>query len=120
MITLYGIKNCDSVKKARRWLESNGIAYSFHDFHSDGLEAQLFDRWLQEIGWQQLLNRRGATWRGLPERVRAEVGAATARQLMLDNPTLIKRPLLDLGAERRPGFDASAYQQYFSAHAARK
>jgi Spx/MgsR family transcriptional regulator len=120
LITLYGIKNCDGVKKARRWLDANGILYTFHDFRSHGLEPCLLDSWLQELGWQQLLNRRGTTWRLLPEQVRGGVDAGAARQLMLDNPVLIKRPLLDLGDERRLGFDESMYQQFFSARAGRQ
>ena len=93
LITLYGIKNCASVKEARRWLDSNGVDYEFHDFRVQGLDAKQLDGWLQALGWEALLNRRGTTWRRLPEALRVNISAAAARKLMLEHPALIKRPL---------------------------
>lgn len=111
MLTLYGIKNCDTVKKARAWLERNGIAYRFHDFRSDGLDAKLLQRWTDQLGWEALLNRRGTTWRNLPESTRATVDAVRAQKLMLEQPALIKRPVLDDGKVSSVGFREAEYQQ---------
>ena len=114
MITLYGIKNCDSVKKARHWLDSNGVEYEFHDFRIQGLDPKQLDGWLRELGWEALLNRRGTTWRRLPEVLKADMSTAAARKLMLEHPALIKRPLLH--AQRVGtllGFVEAEYRQYF-------
>lgn len=109
MTILYGIKNCDTVRKARRWLDENGVAYQFHDFRADGLTKQLASAWLKEMDWTVLINRRGTTWRKLPEKTREEVDAESALALMLDNPTIIKRPLLDTGSHRHVGFSVDDY-----------
>lgn len=113
--TLYGIKNCDTLKKARRWLEENQIAYRFHDYRADGLDRTLLDRFIAELGWEALLNTRGTTWRKLDEAVRASiVNADTAATLMLEMPAIIKRPLLCApGKPLLPGFSDSGYQRYF-------
>ncbi len=115
-ITLYGIKNCDTIKKARRWLETHDIAYCFHDYRADGLEPELMERFIDELGWQPLLNTRGTTWRGLDESLKATiVDADSAAALMLAHPALIKRPLL--WAPLKPmllGFNESVYHQFFS------
>ena len=111
VITLYGIKNCDTMKKARRWLDDNGVAYRFHDYRVDGLDRRQLRRWVDELGWETLLNRRGTTWRALPEPVRETLDAAGAVKLMLDNPAVIKRPLLDTGKRRLVGFDPEIYRQ---------
>lgn len=111
MITLYGIKNCDSVKKARRWLEAQDLAYRFHDLRLDGLEPALLERWVEALGWERLLNRRGTTWRRLAEHERQGLDAARAAALMLREPTLIKRPVIDTGAELLVGFDADVYRE---------
>ncbi|MGL9773740.1 MAG: ArsC family reductase [Sodalis sp. (in: enterobacteria)] len=87
-VTLYGIKNCDTVKKARRWLDERQAPYRFHDYHSDGLDADLLQRFIDQLGWQPLLNTRGNTWRKLSESQRAAA-------LMLSQPTMIKRLLLE-------------------------
>ena len=109
MITLYGIPSCDTVRKARRWLEERGVVYRFHDFRKHGLGAELLRQWVVELGWEVLLNRRGLVWRTLPERLRAEVDEARAVQLMLDNSTIIKRPVLDTGERRIVGFSENRY-----------
>lgn len=94
MVTLHGLRNCDKVRAARRWLEERGVEYRFHDFREPGLDpAQLAD-WCRTLGWEQLLNRRGATWRSLPDAHKNGVDEARAQALMLEFPALIKRPLL--------------------------
>lgn len=111
MITLYGIKNCDTVKKARKWLDDHGIEYRFHDFRMDGLTKKQLQVWVRELGWEPLLNRRGTTWRKQPDTVRDNIDEASAVALMLQEPAIIKRPVLDLGKERRVGFSASDYAE---------
>jgi len=110
MTILYGIKNCDTVKKARRWLDEHGVAYRFHDFRADGVDAKHLRRWTRQLGWQIVLNRRGTTWRGLPETQRDKIGdAASAVSAMLAHPALIKRPVLEIDDEVHVGFDAADY-----------
>ena len=108
-ITLYGIPNCDTVKKARKWLEANGIDYRFHDFRKDGLDAKQLKRWTDALGWETVLNRKGTTWRQLPEDARNAVDAKSAAKLMLEQPTLIKRPVLEQGNNVRCGFSETEY-----------
>jgi len=96
-VVLYGIspKNCDTIKKARRWLEAHQIAYQFHDYRADGLDRELLNTFIAELGWEALLNTRGTTWRKLDEAVRAGINNAdAAAALMLEMPAIIKRPLL--------------------------
>ena len=109
-ITLYGIPNCDTVKKARKWLEANGIDYRFHDFRKDGLDAKQLNQWINTLGWETVLNRKGTTWRQLPEEVRNSINAKSAAQLMLEQPTLIKRPVLEQGGTVCCGFSETEYQ----------
>lgn len=116
LITLYGIKNCDSVKKARLWLAQNTLDYTFHDFRVQGLAPALLDAWLREIGWERLLNRRGMTWRQLPETLKAKVDVNAARGLMLAHPTLIKRPVLAFAGSHLVGFADATYREFFSQH----
>ncbi len=108
-VTMYGIKNCDTVKKARRWLEENGIGYRFHDFRQDGLDSKQANAWLRELGSDQLVNRRGTTWRNLPDAEKGRLNAA----LLVQYPALIKRPLLDTGKIRHLGFSPSDYREIF-------
>ncbi len=110
MITLYGIKNCDSVRKARRWLESGEVKYQFHDLRTDGVEPSLLQDWIEQLGWEKLLNRRSTTWRQLPDNEKTELDARKAAALMLQHPTLIKRPLLDNGSRCLAGFDQQSWQ----------
>jgi Spx/MgsR family transcriptional regulator len=105
MIVVYGLKNCDSVRKARQWLAGEGIAHRFHDFRADGLARAIVARWVAELGWPALVNRRSATWRKLDEVDRAIKDDAAAVALMTRHPALIKRPLFDLGSRRLVGFD---------------
>ena len=104
MITIYGIKNCDTCAKARKWLTAEGIEHRFHDFRVDGLDQETVAGWAAELGWEVLLNRRGTTWRKLPDAEREDVDGNSAAKLMTDNPTLIKRPVFDLGPSRVVGF----------------
>ena len=111
MLTLYGIKNCDTVKKARQWLEAQGIEYRFHDFRKDGLDLSLLERWEAELGWEALLNKRGTSWRKLEESQREGVDRAKALGLMLAQPSLIKRPVLETGTKTLIGFIPEEYSK---------
>lgn len=114
MITLYGIKNCDTVKKARAWLDAHGVDYRFHDFRADGLDEKQLRAWVRELGWDTLINRRGTTWRKLPEKTRENIDEAGAIRVMLSEPAIIKRPVLDLGKERKVGFKPAEYEALFA------
>ncbi len=111
MVELYGIRNCDTMKKARAWLDGHGIAYHFHDYQRDGLDAARLRGWVDELGWEALVNRRGTTWRKLPEAVREQMDSAAAIRVMLEQPSIIRRPLLDTGEVRHPGFSEADYQR---------
>jgi len=113
VFTLYGIKNCDTMKKAMKWLDDAGISYHFHDYKKEGLPEALLDSWLKQHEWDELINRRGTTWRKLDESTRETMDTASARAVMLDNPSIIKRPLLDTGSERIIGFKADDYEARF-------
>lgn len=110
MTTLYGIPNCDTVKKARTWLAANDIAYTFHDFRKDGLTPDMIDIWLSHLDWDVLLNRRSTTWRGLDADVKNNIDLELAKSVMLDHPTLIKRPVLETDNGVMVGFKAEMYQ----------
>lgn len=110
MVTLYGISNCDTIRKARRWLDEQGVEFRFHDYRKDGLEREQLSGWADELGWQALLNRRGTTWRKLPEADREGIDRDSAIALMLAQPAMIKRPLLDTGTTRLLGFDEQQYK----------
>ncbi len=110
-ITLYGIPNCDTVKRARAWLGEQGLAHQFHDFKKQGVPESRLDAWLASLGWEVLLNRRGTTWRQLDPALQAGVtDAASARALMLKNPSVIKRPVVEWpGGHLSVGFDVQAW-----------
>jgi arsenate reductase len=114
-ITIYGIKNCDTMKKARSWLDSRGVAYAFHDYKASGLERKRLERWCRELGWDTLLNRAGTTFRKLPDADKQGLDAAKAMALMLAQPSLVKRPVLDLGSRLLVGFRPELYQNAVSA-----
>lgn len=114
MITLYGIPNCDTMKKARSWLDENGIAYKFHDFKKAGLDKDLLLAWIKAVGWETLLNRRGMMWRKLDEETKSNIDEASAVRVMLDNPSIIKRPVLDTSKAIHVGFDTEDYKSIFS------
>lgn len=110
MITLYGIPNCDTVKKARTWLTAQGIDYTFHDFKKQGVPEAEVDRWLKSVPWETLVNRKGTTWRQLDEATRAAVvDAASAKALMLTQASVIKRPVVQWADGVTVGFDAAAW-----------
>ena len=111
--TLYGIPNCDTVKRARAWLTAHGVAHTFHDFKKSGVPDAALDRWLAATGWERLLNRKGTTWRKLDPATQAAVtGAATARMLMLAQTSVIKRPVVDWpDGTVSVGFDEAVFSQ---------
>lgn len=110
---LFGLANCDRCKRARAWLESEGIEYDFHDFRKSGLEPKVLDYWLKETGYEALLNRRGTTWRGLPDADKNALNPSKARKLMLAHTSLIKRPVLQVGAAVIVGFTSAQYDVVF-------
>ena len=113
MITLYGIPNCGSVKKARDWLESQNIAYEFHDFKKAGFDKDTITGWMRHVSWEVLVNKKGTTWRGLPDAAKASVTTASgATQLMMANPSVIKRPVLCKGKTVLVGFDPDSYEEH--------
>lgn len=111
MITMYGISHCDTIKKARRWLEKNSIDYHFHDYRKDGLTKEQLSRWSDTLSWDALLNRRGTTWRKLPEDIKSTIDPVSAITVMLDNPAMIKRPLLVIGEQITLGFQPEQWQK---------
>ncbi len=111
MVTLYGIPNCGTVKKARAWLAARGIDYRFHDFKRDGLPHPLLRAWVEELGWEALINRQGTTWRKVPPEQGAGLDEDSAIRLMLASPSIIRRPVLDTGNARHLGFSEPLYQE---------
>jgi arsenate reductase len=115
-ITIYGIKNCDTMKKARAWLDSHGIAYAFHDYKAAGIDRMRLEAWSKQVGWETLLNRAGTTFRALSEEQKQGLDAAKAIALMLEQPSMIKRPVLDLGGGKLlVGFKPDAYAAALAA-----
>jgi arsenate reductase len=108
-IAIYGIKNCDTMKKARTWLDDHGIAYRFHDYKTEGIERERLVRWVKEVGWEALLNRAGTTFRKLDDADKEKLGETKAIALMLAQPSMIKRPVLDLGGKLLVGFKSEIY-----------
>jgi arsenate reductase len=117
MVKLYGIANCNTVKKARMWLDQHHAEYYFHDFKKHGLESNLAQCWLQQVGWEKLINRSGLTWRGLSmEQKQAVTNNVSALPLMLEKSSVIKRPLLEQNNKLlHIGFDEASYQQIFNS-----
>jgi Spx/MgsR family transcriptional regulator len=115
-ITIYGIKNCDTMKKARSWLEKHGVDYDFHDYKTAGVEPERLEKWERKVGWETLLNRAGTTFRKLPDKDKAGLDAKKAMALMLKQPSMIKRPVLDLGGGKLlVGFSPELYSKSVSA-----
>lgn len=110
-VTLYGIPNCDTVKKARTWLEGRGIAYAFHDYKKSGVDADLLKAWAGEVGWETLLNRAGTTFRKLPDADKADLDEAKAISLMVAQPSLIKRPVVTGAGSLLVGFKPERYAE---------
>ena len=111
-VTVYGIPNCGSVKKARDWLDEQGIAYDFHDFKKAGIDKDTIAGWMKQVSWEVLVNRKGTTWRGLPDAVKdAVTNATSATRLMMENPSVIKRPVICKGMTVLVGFDTDLYEE---------
>lgn len=108
-ITIYGIKNCDTMKKARGWLDSHGVEYGFHDYKTEGIAKERLRQWSDEVGWETLLNRAGTTFRKLPDADKEGLNERKALALMLAQPSMIKRPVLDLGGKLLVGFKPELY-----------
>src|SRR5262249_20029008 len=108
-VTIYGIKNCDTMKRARAWLDAHGVAYGFHEYKTEGIDRGRLEAWAREVGWDTLLNRAGTTFRKLPDKDKDGLTEKKAIALMLDQPSMIKRPVLDLGGRRLVGFTPEAY-----------
>lgn len=112
-VTIYGIKNCDTMKKARAWLDAHGVAYAFHDYKASGIDAARLQEWSGKVGWELLLNRAGTTFRKLSDTEKADIDAAKALTLMRAQPSLIKRPVLDVDGTLLVGFKPEAYEKQF-------
>jgi arsenate reductase len=112
-VTIYGIKACDTMKKARAWLDDHGVAYQFHDYKAAGIDRARLESWAGQVGWEVLLNRAGTTFRKLPEADKQGVDAAKAIDLMLSHPSMIKRPVLEAGDRLLVGFKPDAYAAAF-------
>lgn len=114
MTIIYGIKNCDTMKKAFTWLQQQGLDYQFHDYKKQPLSAELLDKFMAKLDWQDLINTRGTTWRKLPEEVRNNLDQASAKRIILENNSIVKRPLLVHQGQYHLGFKAEHYQAIFS------
>lgn len=110
-IHVYGIPNCDTVKKARRWFDERAVSYVFHDFKKEGLALETLSRWEKSLGWETLINRKGTTWRQLPDAKKNVTDSSAARSLMLENLSLIKRPVVETAHGLSVGFDESRFEQ---------
>ena len=112
-VTIYGIKSCDTMKKARTWLDNQGVAYTFHDYKAEGADKASLERWSKEVGWEVLLNRAGTTFRALPDKDKTDLNEKKAIALMLAQPSMIKRPVLDVGGKLLVGFKPENYAATF-------
>jgi arsenate reductase len=112
-VTIYGIKNCDTMKKARVWLDKRGVAYSFHDYKTEGVAKSDLETWAKQVGWEALLNRAGTTFRKLPDKDKENITEKKAVALMLEQPSMIKRPVLDIGGKITVGFRPEIYERLF-------
>ncbi len=113
-VTIYGIKNCDTMKKARAWLDEHGVAYTFHDYKAQGIDSTRLESWSRDVSWETLLNRAGTTFRKLPEADKADIDKRKAIALMIAQPSVIKRPVLDVGGRLLVGFKPELYAQTFA------
>lgn len=116
IMTLYGIRNCDTMHKARAWLDQHKIEYAFHDYKTAGIDAARLQCWCTELGWETLLNRAGTTFRKLPDADKQGLTERKAIALMLAQPSMIKRPVLDLGKQRLVGFKPEVYERALRAN----
>ncbi|HXW19853.1 MAG TPA: ArsC family reductase [Roseiarcus sp.] len=111
LTTIYGVKNCDTMKKARAWLDGRGLAYVFHDYKAKGIDRAKLAGWAERVGWETLLNRSGTTFRNLPEAAKARLTEAKAIALMIEQPSMIKRPMLEAGGKLLVGFKPESYAE---------
>ena len=114
MIKLFGIPNCDTIKKAKKWLEQSNIEYTFHDYRKDGVNSEMVNNFCQQLDWQQVLNKRGTTYRQLDDATKENLNAESAVALLVEQPAMIKRPILEKNGEFHLGFKADQYQSIFS------
>ena len=112
-VTIYGIRNCDTMKKARAWLDARGVAYRFHDYKAEGIDAASLTRFVGALGWEAVLNRAGTTFRALPDADKQDLDAARAIALMQAQPSMIKRPILDREGALTAGFKPEIYETLF-------
>ncbi len=112
MVTVYGIKNCDTVRKALKWLEAQGVEHTFHDFRKDGLDEQTVVRWVEALGWESVLNKRSTTWKQLSDMDKSNLDGPKAVALMVANPTLIKRPVFDGNGLILNGFNTDVQARF--------
>ena len=112
MLTVYGIKSCDTCRKARKYLADKNIEFRFHDLRDDGLDIQMLERWTQRIGWERLLNKQSLTWRKIPEVDRNDMSRDKALATMIDNPTLIKRPVIETKKFIAVGFSEKRFGDF--------
>ena len=110
-VTIYGIKNCDTMKKARAWLDLRGVVYAFHDYKTAGIERGMLERWAKKAGWETLINRAGRTFHALPEKDQQDITEKKAIALMAAQPSMIKRPVLDIGGNLLVGFKPEQYEK---------
>ena len=114
MTTLYGIKNCDTMKRARAWLDAHKVVYAFHDYKASGIDKATLESWARKVGWETLLNRAGTTFRKLPDAGKDGLTEKKAIALMLTQPSMIKRPVLDMGGKLTVGFKPEVYERVFA------
>ncbi len=114
LLILFGIKNCDSVKKARKWLDSSGIQYKYHDFRQDGIDRHKLEIWINTLGWESVINRRSTSWKALDSKMKDQIDNKRAIELILKYPTLVKRPVVESKNILLVGFKAAAYAEHFS------
>jgi len=111
---IYGISNCDTVKKAKNWLDSHNIDYQFHDFRKDGINKDIINGWLNTVAWDKILNKRSTSWRNLDASTQQAINATNVVDLLVENPTLIKRPVLNVNDIITVGFNSDTYQGIFN------
>ena len=112
-LVVYGIKNCDTMKKARAWLDGEGVSYRFHDYKAEGVDQNTLKRWIKAVGWEALLNKAGTTFRKLPDEAKADINEGRAITLMMEQPSLIKRPVAESGTDITVGFRPETYRARF-------
>lgn len=113
MLILHGIVNCDSCRNARRWLDAHELEYEFHDLRADGITVQMLERWCDRVDWRKILNKRSLTWRKVPERAKKKLSRSKALALILEHPTLVRRPVLETKEVTAVGFSEDGYCQIF-------